>query len=211
MRALCPKVCDCVQQHERARAHDDVVSHFDVALIRWRVMGCEDGSRWWGPGLWYGYNAVIKNGSTASEFAADAHGCIMVRGLAPHRIQACRRVLRATRERAPLGCVIPTTTSVPPGSGLSRRGLETIKRGARPARRPALTAPARDGLLSVWVGAKKRASKSNKETNAGSKKESEERRIIALDFESLIQARVIPRIPSAYSINSDIGISLNHA
>jgi hypothetical protein len=31
-------------------------------------------------------------------------------------------------------------------------------------RRPALTAPARDGLRDVWVGAKKRDSKSNKET-----------------------------------------------
>jgi hypothetical protein len=31
-------------------------------------------------------------------------------------------------------------------------------------RRPALTAPARAGLQHMWVGAKKRDSKSNKET-----------------------------------------------
>jgi len=34
----------------------------------------------------------------------------------------------------------------------------------RSTRRPALTAPARDGRHDVWVGAKKRDSKSNKET-----------------------------------------------
>jgi hypothetical protein len=60
--------------------------------------------------------------------------------------------------------VVPTTTSMPPCSGLSRRGLETTERAARPERRPTLTAPARAGLHHVWVGAKKRASKSNKET-----------------------------------------------
>jgi hypothetical protein len=35
------------------------------------------------------------------------------------------------RQRAPLGHVIPTTTSVPPCSGLSRRGLETTERVAK--------------------------------------------------------------------------------
>ena len=57
-----------------------------------------------------------------------------------------------------------TTTSVPPCSGLSRRGLETTERAARSERRPALTAPVRAGVHHVWVGAKKRDSKSNKET-----------------------------------------------
>ena len=86
-----------------------------------------------------------------------------------------RRELLAPRQRAPLGRVIPTTTSVPPCSGLSRRGLETTEHAARAERRPALTAPARAGLQHVWVGAKKRDSKSNKETgkkevkNAGNK------------------------------------------
>jgi hypothetical protein len=79
------------------------------------------------------------------------------------------------RQRAPLGRVIPTTTSVPPCSGLPRRGLETTPRAASAERRPALTAPVRAGLQHVWVGAKKRDSKSNKETgkkevkNAGNK------------------------------------------
>ena len=75
-----------------------------------------------------------------------------------------RREFLVPRQRAPLGRVIPTTTSVPPCSGLSRRGLETTEREARAERRPALTAPVRAGVQHVWVGAKKRAAKSNKET-----------------------------------------------
>src|SRR6266446_6013469 len=75
-----------------------------------------------------------------------------------------RRESIVPRQRAPLGRVIPTTTSVPPCSGQSRRGLETPERAARPERRPTLTAPVRAGLQHVWVGAKKRDSKSNKET-----------------------------------------------
>src|SRR5262249_13083123 len=47
----------------------------------------------------------------------------------PTGYKVAARVPRA-RQRAPLGRVIPTTTSVPPCSGLSRRGLETIERKA---------------------------------------------------------------------------------
>src|SRR5271169_1284309 len=68
------------------------------------------------------------------------------------------------RQRAPLEHVIPTTPSVPPCSGLSRRGLETTERVASVERRPTLTAPVRAGLQHMWVGAKKRDFKSNKET-----------------------------------------------
>ena len=75
-----------------------------------------------------------------------------------------RREPLVPRQRAPLGRVIPTTKSVPPCSGLSRRGLETTERAARVERRPTLTAPVRDGLHEEWVGAKKWDSKSNKET-----------------------------------------------
>ena len=47
------------------------------------------------------------------------------------------------------------------------------ERGAGPERRPTLTAPARAGLQHVWVGAKKRDSKSNKETGMKEVKEVE--------------------------------------
>ena len=75
-----------------------------------------------------------------------------------------RREPLVPRQRAPLEHVIPTTPSVPPCSGLSRRGLETAERVASVERRPALTAPVRAGLQHMWVGAKKRDFKSNKET-----------------------------------------------
>ena len=98
------------------------------------------------------------------SFATDAHDCIMVRSSRIDRIQGCGAIDDRARQRAPLGHVIPTIASVPPCSGLSRRGLETTEREALAERRPALTAPARAGVQHVWVGTKKRASKSNKET-----------------------------------------------
>ena len=67
--------------------------------------------------------------------------------------------------------VVPTTTSVPPCSELSRCGLERPEYAARLGRRPTLTAPARAGFAILRVGAKKRDSKSNKETDRESKKE----------------------------------------
>jgi hypothetical protein len=98
------------------------------------------------------------------SFATDAHDCIMVRSSRIDRIQGCGAIDDRARRRAPLGHVIPTIARVPPCSGLSRRGLETIEREALAERRPALTAPVRAGVQHVWVGTKKRASKSNKET-----------------------------------------------
>ena len=59
------------------------------------------------------------------------------------------------------------------GAAKARPG--NAERAASVERRPALTAPVRAGLQHVWVGAKKRDSKSNKETgmkeveNAGNK------------------------------------------
>src|SRR5215471_15420386 len=73
---------------------------------------------------------------------------------------------------------------VPPCSGLSRRGLETTERAARTERRPTLTGPVRVGLNTWWVGAKKRDSKSNKETGM---KEVESSAKCMLDFKSPIQ------------------------
>ena len=48
--------------------------------------------------------------------------------------------------------------------GAVKAGLETTERATGPKRRPTLTAPVRAGLQHMWVGAKKRDSKSNKET-----------------------------------------------
>ena len=46
----------------------------------------------------------------------------------------------------------------------ARLSLETMEREVSAERRPALTAPARADFQHVWVGAKKRDSESNKET-----------------------------------------------
>jgi hypothetical protein len=106
------------------------------------------------------------------SFATDAHDCIMVRSSRIDRIQGCGAIDDRARQRAPLGHVIPTIASVPPCSRLSRRGLETTEREALAERRPALTAScARRASNTLWVGTKKRASKSNKET--GKKKKVE--------------------------------------
>ena len=127
-------------------------------------MGRDDGSRWWCPALAHGCNAGLKNGSTVSELRRR---CACVHHGSGHYDPPDTRLRRESlvpRQRAPLGRVIPTTTSVPPCSGLPRRGLETTPRAASAERRPALTAPVRAGLQHVWVGAKKRDSKSNNQS-----------------------------------------------
>ncbi len=83
--------------------------------------------------------------------------------LRPTGYKVAARVSRAPTASSPRTCH-PDTISMPPCSGLSRRGLETTEHAARAERRPAVTAPVRAGLQYVWVGAKKRDSKSNKET-----------------------------------------------
>ena len=92
----------------------------------------------------------------------------------PHGSTEYKVVVRSTivpDSELPSDMSSPTIASVPPCSGLSRRGLETTEREALAERRPALTAPVRAGVQHVWVGTKKRASKSNKET--GKKKKVE--------------------------------------
>jgi Winged helix-turn helix len=61
----------------------------------------------------------------------------------------------------------PTRQSLAPCSTPSRRGLEAPAPTARTTRRPALTASRHEADGAPWVGTKKRASKSNKETRLG--------------------------------------------
>src|SRR4029077_13321377 len=65
--------------------------------------------------------------------------------------------------------VIPIAPSVPSCSKLSRYGLASSEHAARSARRPTLTAPARDDVSEPRIGTKKRALRSNKETDEGQK------------------------------------------
>ena len=65
------------------------------------------GSRWRGPGRNHGSHAVVKNGSAASELAADAHYCIMVWVSVPTAYKDVARTI-VHHTRAPLDVVIPT-------------------------------------------------------------------------------------------------------
>jgi hypothetical protein len=98
------------------------------------------------------------------SFAADAHGCIMVRVLGPTEYKVVARLIRRPKAGSPL-IVIPTAPSGPSCSKPSRHGLARAKHVERLVRRPTLTAPARDGLALLRVGMKKRAFRSNKETD----------------------------------------------
>ena len=60
--------------------------------------------------------------------------------------------------------VVPIAPSMPSCSEPSRCGLAGAEHAERLVRRPTLTAPARAGFAILRVGAKKRDSKSNKET-----------------------------------------------
>src|SRR6266436_5915969 len=111
-----------------------------------------------------------RMGPPPRSFAADAHGCIMVRVPGTHRIQGCGAIDTRPKAGSPL-IVIPTAPSVPSCSKLSRYGLARAEHVERLVRRPTLTAPARAGFAIRRVGAKKRDSRSNKETDQESKKE----------------------------------------
>ena len=114
---------------------------------------------------------IGRMGPPLRSFAADAHDCIMVWVLGPTEYKVVARLIRAPQAGSPL-IVIPIAPSVPSCSKLSRYGLASPEHAARVARRPTLTAPARAGFAILRVGAKKRDSKSNKET--GMKEESRE-------------------------------------
>src|SRR5438552_16788493 len=112
-----------------------------------------------------------RMGPPPRSFAADAHDCIMVSPYRDLPNTSLRREDPRPNGKLPL-IVIPTTTSMPSCSELSRCGLAGAEHAERLVRRPTLTAPARAGFAILRVGAKKRDSKSNKET--GMKEESRE-------------------------------------
>jgi hypothetical protein len=87
------------------------------------------------------------------SFAADAHDCIMVQVLGPTEYKVVARLIGAPERGLPL-IVIPTASSVPPCSELSRYGLASAERVERLVRRPTLTAPA-PALHYCGSGAKK--------------------------------------------------------
>src|SRR5438876_7550621 len=118
------------------------------------------------PTRFHGFHAEGKNGSAASELRCRCAWLHHGSGPWTHRIQGCG----ATDPRPKAGSppiVIPIAPSVPSCSKLSRYGLASPEHAARVARRPTLTAPARDDVSEPRVGTKKRALRSNKETDEG--------------------------------------------
>ena len=102
-------------------------------------------------------------GPPLRSFATDAHDCIMVRVLGPTEYKDVARLLRAPKAGSPQ-IVIPTTPSVPSCSELSRHGLAMMGARGNVGATANLDSPCARQHLELWVGAKKRASRSNKET-----------------------------------------------
>jgi hypothetical protein len=112
----------------------------------------------------HGCHAERKNGSAASELRCRCAWLHHGSGPWTHRIQGCGAIDPRPKAGSPL-IVIPTAPSGPSCSKLSRYGLARAKHVERLVQRPTLTAPARDGLALLRVGTKKRAFRSNKETD----------------------------------------------
>ena len=108
--------------------------------------------------------------------------------LRPTGYKVAARVPRAPTASSPRTCH-PDHNQRAAVLGAVKAGLETTERAARPERRPTLTAPARAGLQHVWVGAEKRDSRSNKETDQESKKGRKIAALKPLDNKSPIQGR----------------------
>jgi len=134
-----------------------------------------------------------RKGPPLRSFAADAHDCIMVRSLKDLPNTRLWRDDSRPKAGSPL-IVIPTASSVPPCSELSRYGLASAERLERLVRRPTLTAPARAGFAILRV--EETGFQSNKETRSRKQK----RKITALkplDNKSPIQRFAQSQIPLA--------------
>ena len=120
------------------------------------------------PTCFLGFHAARENGSAASELRCRCAWLHHGSGPWTHRIQGCGAIDPRPKAGSP-PIVIPIAPSVPSCSKLSRCGLARAEHAARLVRRPTLTAPARAGLSEPRVGTKKRAFRSNKETDEGKK------------------------------------------
>jgi hypothetical protein len=108
-----------------------------------------------------------RMGPPLRSFAADAHDCIMVRVLGPTEYKVVARLIRA-RSGLPSDRHPDRTKRVVVLEAV-KVCLASSEHAARLARRPTLTAPAHDDVSEPRVGTKKRALRSNKETDEGQK------------------------------------------
>lgn len=99
------------------------------------------------PASRHGFQTALKNGPAAPELRRDAHDCIMVAILTDQpntrlRGTPCVRCeLPSELSSLVRAAGLPDHHSLPPCSGLSRLGLQTMEREISTERRPALTAP----------------------------------------------------------------------
>ena len=110
-------------------------------------------------------------GPPPRSFAADAHDCIMVRVLGPTAYKVVARLIRATESELPSDRHPRPHRVCRRAQSCQGMALARAEHVERLVRRPTLTAPARAGFAILRVGAKKRDSRSNKETDQESKKE----------------------------------------
>jgi hypothetical protein len=146
--ARCPRASSSVRHTEK---EDAVKEHLTVSALSARLRRvADDGSRWRGPARNHGSHAVVKNGSAASELAADAYHCIMVWAFGPPHTRMWHEA-SCTHPQLPSDFVIPTTASVPSCSNPSR---------TRPL--PVALRAILDGFCArrlnsiAWVGTRKR-------------------------------------------------------
>ena len=180
--AWCPRAFFCVPHTEgRLLLKDTLTVSALTAHCDGSPMTVRGGGVPLGPWLQCRTKEWVRRLGASLRCATLHHGS----GLGPAEYKAAARSF-VRHTRAPLDFVIPTTPCVPSCSELSRYGLAMMERGATSARRPTLTAPARDSVWNLWVGAKKRASDRTKKLT----KKKDEPPAERLDKKSPIQARI---------------------
>src|SRR6266436_9303453 len=106
---------------------------------------------------------VSRMGPPPRSFAADAHDCIMVRSLRTYRIQGCGAMIapdgKLPSDHRPDYNQRGRRARACQGAAWKRRSVRPGQSDGRPGQALCASASTR-----VWVGAKKRDSKSNKET-----------------------------------------------
>jgi hypothetical protein len=148
---------------------------------------------------------VSRMGPPPRRFAADAHGCIMVRFVVDLPDTRLRREVLVPDSELPLGPVIPTTTSVPPCSGLSRRGLERWNVRSAHTATAGLDSPPCARRPPRLVGRGEETGFQVEQRNWGMKKgEGRARRSLALRPAHSRCHQFVTRIPKAWSTSSDL-------
>src|SRR5215468_2985722 len=146
--AYCPRASSFVR-HTEGRAYAKTTPD-GFGAVRTLRRVADDGSRWRCPGENHGFDAVVQNGSAASELCCRCASLHHGLGLWPAAYKDVARSL-VHPAAAPLGRRHPDHRKCAVVLG----AIKDKPFGWRYA--PSLTAPARAGVSIEWVGTKKRA------------------------------------------------------